>query len=765
MKLLSACCLLLFFRLISCTVPYAPDLLATDDASRNSVRRAAIRAANWTFVYAAKTAEEEVQLKEMLEEIARAKPLDKQITVLPYQAISSEQLGKQPLLFVGNILPEAVVDATDELTVDGQYQELSVDQAGDLLELYYIRNPWVSADTTIAMHLIYGLNIDSLQQQLYDRVGVRPSWEQLFWGNWDYAVTQGGKPRRKGMFKSNQWIPDPAAQIEFVGNNDPVYADHNWVLYAPDGTPPQADVVWLTEQLEQQKQAVARYFEELPQQACKVYIYPSVERIGLHRQNMEKTQFDAQEKALHIVLRPGQATPFQPHLEYGLLKWFRAVLAVPLAPEEDYIDAGLAVHSNAHFRQRYRNYATALAKRNHLFSADILRNRGNRFELGPYLYDISAAALLDAAWPDTTGLLPTELVASMKSRIQAMKDRDWSATIARRPLTTPAKITTPAGFRKGMTFAHEGYRVYNGYGGSTVGPSLDSLAALGVNTISIVPYSYMRKPNSLGDIPVATFAGGENDQAVAYSAREAHARNWSVMMKPQIWINDAWPGDINFATPDEWDQFFYRYTDWIAHYAILSDLEQVDALCIGTEMVRTTLDHPDAWRKIISLLRDLYGGRLTYAANWGEEFENLSFWDQLDIIGLNSYYPLSEIDTPTDGDLLAGAQTWVAKAEAVAKQFNKPWWLTEVGFRSVKHAWLNPHAGAGNRSASNECQARCFSALVAASADADLLSGMYIWKWPSYLGHGRRRRAPGTGFTPGGKPAAAEIRRFYEGVE
>ena len=57
-------------------------------------------------------------------------------------------------------------------------------------------------------------------------------------------------------------------------------------------------------------------------------------------------------------------------------------------------------------------------------------------------------------------------------------------------------------FYAGMTFAHEGYRVYNGYGGSEVPPSLDSLMSLNVNALAVVPYTYMPAPDRVGDLPV-----------------------------------------------------------------------------------------------------------------------------------------------------------------------------------------------------------------------------------------------------------------------
>lgn len=748
-------------RLLTCAAP-AGIATDTDEALqppyRNSVRRAALRAPEWQLVYSAKTEAERAQLRALLTEVANKKPLDKHFTVLDLAEATTEQLGKMPLLIIGNDLPAAVVERTEKLEADGTYNGIQVLNAGDMLQLRYIQNPWSAADTTLAMNLIYGPDLASLLKQVNKQYSN--DWNKLFWNSWDYEIDQGEKPRQKGSFIENGWLPNEQTTINFGDETTPVYTNNHWKIIAIDGTPDQAKLAALAKELSRARESVDSLFTTPRQDTATVYVYPSVERIGLRRQNMELVQFDAAEQALHLVMAASRPVIYGPILEYQLLQWQRAVSQEKVAQELDFIEAGLAVRSNVHFSATYRRMGIALAKTSKLLDQQTLSNRENREQRGSYLYDISAAAWIDAV----LGVEKTRLTATDLATLQSQATKtptNWQAIVAKQALAPYEKIMEPTGFRKGMTFAHEGYRVYNGYGGSTVEPSLDSLAALKVNALSIVPYTFLQDKNTPGDLPNSDYAGGENDQAVSYSIQRAHARGWSVMLKPQIWVGNGWPGDINFTNQTDWDKFFARYTEWIAHYAIMAQLEGVDALCIGTEMVRTTIDHPKEWRKIIALLRNLYGGRLTYAANWGEEFEQLTFWDDLDAIGLNSYYPLSTKEEPTNEELLEGAKNWVSKAEAISQKFDKPWWLTEVGFRSVKRAWLNPHAEANERPASLECQQRCFNALVTASNSAQHLAGMYIWKWPSYLGYGRGRNDPGTEFAPGGKPAAEELRQFY----
>ncbi len=99
--------------------------------------------------------------------------------------------------------------------------------------------------------------------------------------------------------------------------------------------------------------------------------------------------------------------------------------------------------------------------------------------------------------------------------------------------------------------------------------------------------------------------------------------------------------------------------------------------------------------------------------------------------------------------------------DEVRRNTKRPRWLTEVGFRSVDKAWTNPHADGGDRNANGTAQARCFEALTTAANETPELKGMFIWKWPSYLGR-ENWRGGGKGFSPGGKPAAEVVGAFND---
>ena len=56
----------------------------------------------------------------------------------------------------------------------------------------------------------------------------------------------------------------------------------------------------------------------------------------------------------------------------------------------------------------------------------------------------------------------------------------------------------------------------------------------------------------------------------------------------------------------------------------------------------------DRWARLIEQVRQVYSGPLTYAANF-DQFESVSFWNRLDLIAINAYFPLRKRDLPESG--------------------------------------------------------------------------------------------------------------------
>lgn len=298
------------------------------------------------------------------------------------------------------------------------------------------------------------------------------------------------------------------------------------------------------------------------------------------------------------------------------------------------------------------------------------------------------------------------------------------------------QVASSLPFQKGFNFAHEGYQIYNGFGSTLANASMKDLKDINGNAIAVVPYTFMRKPTIPVPLQISTRAGGETDGAVINNIKQAKALNLMVTMKPQIWLSGgSWPGDIEMKTKTEADLFFHHYGNWIKHYALLSQIHDVDLLCIGVEMVKTTTSYPARWKKLIKEIRALYDGPLVYAANWGDEFEQISFWKDLDYIGLNCYYPLSDHEELDVKKIKKNLKSTMNMVEGIVMKAKKPLLLTEVGFRSSGSPWVQPHAKAANKSVNESNQALCFQLFFDEMGQRDWFTGWFWWKWPSYASY------------------------------
>ncbi|MGH7494897.1 MAG: glycoside hydrolase family 113 [bacterium] len=317
-------------------------------------------------------------------------------------------------------------------------------------------------------------------------------------------------------------------------------------------------------------------------------------------------------------------------------------------------------------------------------------------------------------------------------------------------------------FHRGFCYAHEGYQVYDGYMGHRSRESLKQLGKLGVDAISVTPFGYLQSPQQPEFLRHSDGLGSENDESLLASLQFAKELGMRVMLKPHMWVGGSsygWPGDLHLDSMQEWRSFFAGYERWMRHYAMLAEIYGFDSLCLGVELVHATRGNEALWRELIFRLRGLYSGPMVYAANWGEEFERLSLWSNLDAIAINCYYPLSQKENASAAELLAGANDIADKIATVAQKYQKPVLITEIGFCSRPGAWVQPHRDDRSAPVHEECQRRSYEAIYKAFSHRTWLAGIYWWKWPTDLDDGG---SEDNQFTPNGKAAAQVVAQWYK---
>lgn len=266
--------------------------------------------------------------------------------------------------------------------------------------------------------------------------------------------------------------------------------------------------------------------------------------------------------------------------------------------------------------------------------------------------------------------------------------------------------------------------------------ALEDLSALGVNWVAIHPYASIQ---SDGTVVARRLDPANPPEWITRPIREAHARGQSILVIPHIayWGSPwSWRGDIAFADAEARARFFETYTVFLQ--SVLACARGADAFSIGNELEQLTV-HESEWRALIKTLRAETDMKLTYAANWNG-YEQVAFWDALDAIGVDAYFPLSEELDPDDAALRAGWQRALAPLERLHKRTGKPVVFTELGYNcsmaAAREPWAYSQARGAERERAEQLQTRCLRiAFEEIAARSEWLRGAFVWKW--FVGSGR----------------------------
>jgi hypothetical protein len=199
------------------------------------------------------------------------------------------------------------------------------------------------------------------------------------------------------------------------------------------------------------------------------------------------------------------------------------------------------------------------------------------------------------------------------------------------------------------------------------------------------------------------------------------------MLKPHVDVaDDSWRGHI---TPENTAAWFRAYTDFIIHYAKIADAYGVEMLAIGTELKSVSgNDYRSEWDYVISRIREVYSGILTYAANW-DNYSNVCFWDRLDLLGIDAYVPVSSERNPSLEELVSGWSRWVEEVSTFQKSVRKDVIFTEIGYRSTDYAARDPWDYHEQRPINQALQARCYQAVMEAFREKSWFKGVFFWNW------------------------------------
>lgn len=315
-------------------------------------------------------------------------------------------------------------------------------------------------------------------------------------------------------------------------------------------------------------------------------------------------------------------------------------------------------------------------------------------------------------------------------------------TIPTSPVPSP-----PSAFQKGMIFVCWSADCFNG---SAADSSLHNVAATGSEWVSLVVTWYQRDIHSSNIF--------ENEQTPAevsllHAIAQARQLGMKIMLKPHLDVIDGtWRGWIDPADRAAW---FAAYREFILHYADLAANLDLEQFVVGTELAGVSGDAA-AWQSLIAQVRQRYSGSLLYAASW-DECTRIGFWHDLDVAGINAFFPLTNLRDPSLIDLLVGWQFWLRRVEIWQEAIGKPVVFAEIGYTSQDGTNMQPYDFDISSTIDLNEQAECYRAALIALDGVSWLKGLYWWMWRTDLHGGPNDN----GYTPYNKPAEQVLKQSW----
>lgn len=296
---------------------------------------------------------------------------------------------------------------------------------------------------------------------------------------------------------------------------------------------------------------------------------------------------------------------------------------------------------------------------------------------------------------------------------------------------------------------------------STNQGQIDPVLEINANYAAVMPFGFIRSldnPNIIYNTQRQWF--GETKDGARQYIEMLKKNRIKIMLKPQIWVwRGEFTGYMKMTSEADWKILEDSYRDFILDYAQLAQQTGTEMLCIGTELEQFIVNRPQYWDDLITEIKSVYKGKLTYAANW-DEYKRVPFWQALDFIGVDAYFPVAESQTPSVQEAKEGWQPWKEELASVSAKADRPVIFTEYGYRSVDFTGKEPWKSDRSMNQVNlQAQTNTMQALYDEVWTEPWFAGGFIWKW---FAHDSRSGGPeNSRFTPQNKPVEKLIQQQY----
>jgi hypothetical protein len=305
-----------------------------------------------------------------------------------------------------------------------------------------------------------------------------------------------------------------------------------------------------------------------------------------------------------------------------------------------------------------------------------------------------------------------------------------------------------------------------GYGSEAYGRSLDEVVAMGGTWVSLTPFGRVATLKSTGVSLEFEAPFEENRRNIAEAIRMAHARGLRVLLVPHLWVESGgWRAEIDPGTDEGWAEWAESYRGFLLTWAEVARETGAEMLSVGVELRSwVTTARVTSFRPIIADVRKVYPGLLTYSANWDDVDQTMILQD-LDLIGINAFYPLAEEENASLSALLRGGARVADKLQELARTERKPILLTEIGYKTVLNPAVKPWIWPEDMKdvvLSEHDQAEATFALVQPLLAKPWFAGFFVWRL--YADPDDVSQEPEFGFSPRGKLSERVVRDAFTSI-
>lgn len=292
---------------------------------------------------------------------------------------------------------------------------------------------------------------------------------------------------------------------------------------------------------------------------------------------------------------------------------------------------------------------------------------------------------------------------------------------------------------------------------------IDEIAALGADTVQFVVDPRME--NGAAAAIYLDMRMTPTPEQLGKLIKHAKDKNLRVILMPIVLLDNPrgseWRGKISPSNENGgWETWFKNYRELMTHFAWIAESNHVDLLVVGSELVSAE-NKVEEWRKTIRHVRSIYKGKLTYSSNW-DHYTAVPFWDELDLIGMNSYWVLGKDRNTSVDQIVSNWKDIQADLFKFQAKIRKPIIFLEIGWFSQTNAAHEPWDYTQDLPIDNELQRKLYEGFFKSWYAEPRLGGFSVWEWtpaPDKDDTEGQKLTAG-GYTPRGKPAEEVLKEY-----